>query len=352
MAGFSRKNARADGNDTENHYSFLRENENNPYQNVFVDSLERVTQDDLGEEPEKPKRSFGDIVFQVLQKLILVGAAVAFIVAGVHIGYRMYAYQQAEDIYSSLVDSVFSTDRNSESVIPYALQSPLTPLLAQVNTERKTEDNNPQGTASETNELFQNMKRQLSILRRSYPEIVGWIRMEGSTEINYPIVQTSDNDYYLNHSYDGTYNPSGAIFLDCVNNAQIGTNRHAIIYGHNMMVGSPMFANLLYFRYSSYLKDNHTIEVYTPEALYIYEVFAAYEADGWYVAGENHPWKLDFNYSNEEFLDWIAYIRRRSGIRTDVEITETSRILTLSTCTNVNDGRFVVHAYLSDVITR
>ncbi|MCQ6507852.1 class B sortase, partial [Vibrio parahaemolyticus] len=51
-------------------------------------------------------------------------------------------------------------------------------------------------------------------LRQENEHVIGWIYCEG-TVINYPVVQGSDNQYYLKHAYDGTYTTSGSIFIDC-----------------------------------------------------------------------------------------------------------------------------------------
>ena len=78
-------------------------------------------------------------------------------------------------------------------------------------------------------------------LKSTNESIVGWIEVPG-TSISYPIVQGDDNSWYLYHTISGQSNPSGAIFLDYRNNSDF-TDRHSLIYGHNMRDGS-MFAGL------------------------------------------------------------------------------------------------------------
>ena len=73
-------------------------------------------------------------------------------------------------------------------------------------------------------------------LQKINPDIVGWIYIEG-TQINYPVVQGNDNQYYLKHLFSGEWNGSGCIFLDSRNRADF-SDRHSIIYGHHMKIST------------------------------------------------------------------------------------------------------------------
>ena len=86
-------------------------------------------------------------------------------------------------------------------------------------------------------------------LRESGPDIIGWLNLP-DTVINYPVTQTDDNEYYLHHLYDGTYNKVGCLFADYENKADF-SDRNTIIYGHNMRDGS-MFAVLNEYDEQSY----------------------------------------------------------------------------------------------------
>ena len=74
-------------------------------------------------------------------------------------------------------------------------------------------------------------------LAQTNPEVVGWIYAPG-TNINYPVVQATDNSKYLNTLFDGTSNASGAIFLDYEDNAPGMVDQQTTIYGHHMNDGS------------------------------------------------------------------------------------------------------------------
>jgi sortase B len=107
-------------------------------------------------------------------------------------------------------------------------------------------------------------------------DIVGWVMIPG-TRVNYPIVQASDNDYYLNHLFDKTSSDAGAIFLDSENDPAI-TGWNNIIYGHNLIDGS-MFASLKSYRERAFLDEHRTVLLATPEKNYRLEVVAALVCD-------------------------------------------------------------------------
>jgi sortase B len=113
-------------------------------------------------------------------------------------------------------------------------------------------------------------------LRGINPDIVGWVVIPG-TRINYPIVQASDNEFYLHHLFDKTYSDAGAIFLDGENDPAI-TGENNIIYGHNLLDGS-MFAGLKAYREQGFFDEHRTILLATPEANYRLEVDAALVCD-------------------------------------------------------------------------
>lgn len=318
-------------------FAFIDEARENPYQNVFIASLETLTQDDLAAPAKRKKEDPIDAVIALLRRIIFIAAVIAFCVSGVYIVYKNIAYKQSEDLYA---------DIQNIADVKYAMPARPSPLLMPVNGDRSQN----QAVQEDTyNEMFEKMKGHLASLQKKSEEVVGWLRVEGETEIDYPIVQHTDNDYYLTHAYNGTYNPAGAIYLDYKNLTRFSDNRHTIIYGHNMRSGSPMFANLLKYKSQEFFENNRYIKVYMRDALYTYEIFAAYSANPVLAADKNHAWRMNFNHDNDLFLEWIDAVRARSNIKNDVKIDGSSRILTLSTCTNYDYNRYVVHAVLIKV---
>ena len=161
-------------------------------------------------------------------------------------------------------------------------------------------------------------------------DTVGYISIEG-LDINYPVVQTSDNDYYLNHSFDKSKSSTGSIFMDYRNNSM--DDRNTVIYGHNMKDGS-MFGKLKSLKNMG----STTIYYYENNNTYIFKVFSIYEIDA-----EDYYTKT--NISDTEYLDFLNTLKERSINKYDYNPSLEDKILTLSTCSS-SKRRLVVHAAL------
>lgn len=164
-------------------------------------------------------------------------------------------------------------------------------------------------------------------LREVNPDIVGWIRIP-DTPIDYPILQGSDNSYYLKHTYDDQYSDFGSIFLD-VRCAFLDSN--TVIYGHNTRNGS-MFGSLKEYRNENYLKKHPYIYVLYGNVERKYRIIALLDVD---TTKKDPAYTL--NCINEEKQkEWLETQLSKSllpVIKTD-EITGKEKILTLSTCTS------------------
>ena len=181
-------------------------------------------------------------------------------------------------------------------------------------------------------------------LRETAPNVVGWLVQE-DTAINYPITQTEDNDYYLTHLYDGTYNKAGCLFSDYENRADF-SDRSTIVYGHNMRDGS-MFASLNQYRKQSYYEAHPTMILLTPEGGYVVELFASFNASPKESGKNDSPWRLDFE-NDADFTVWLSAMTSRSLIQTETAVTARDKVLTLSTCNGSGD-RFIVMGKLTAV---
>ena len=168
------------------------------------------------------------------------------------------------------------------------------------------------------------------------PDTIGFIKVMG-TNINYPFVQTIDNDYYLNRSYDKTYNNAGWIFLDYRNNEF--NDKNTIIYGHGRINGT-MFGSLKDTLKSSWQnnKDNYIIKISTEKENSIWQIFSVYK-----IATTSDY--LQTTFSDNEFESFINLIKGRSSYNFETNVTNEDKVLTLSTCYNDND-KMVVHAKL------
>lgn len=160
-------------------------------------------------------------------------------------------------------------------------------------------------------------------LQQVNSDVIGWICIEG-TKINYPIVQTTDNDYYLNRLVDRTYNGAGSIFMDFRNLPDF-SDYHTVIYGHNMKNGT-MFAPITDYKKKGFHEEHPVGMIMTPEKNFRFEIIGGYVADP-----DDPAWNLDFN-TEEECLDWLRDAMRRSTVGGDYVPTGGEKIITLSTC--------------------
>ncbi len=206
---------------------------------------------------------------------------------------------------------------------------------AQVGGQYVVSDSDSEGTVENTVVDENGELLYFASLLEQYPDIVGWITVPG-TVIDYPVVQGSDNEYYLTHDYKGDENRNGAIYLDCrVTFGQDGISRNAVIHGHNMRSGV-MFENLTRYDDPEFFKRNYAVRFDTLYEKSEWVIFAVMKIDAY--GGENNMPTFDFlitDFENDEaFFDYVSDIRAHSVYDTTdiVTVTEKDRIITMSTC--------------------
>jgi len=178
----------------------------------------------------------------------------------------------------------------------------------------------------------------LEALREVNPDVVGWILIP-DTEINYPLMQGTDNEYYLKQTWDKKKNAVGSIFLEHLSNPDL-TDFNTIVYGHNMNNGS-MFAGLRNYRKQEYWENHPYVYIRSDQGVYRYEIFSSYLAKV-----DSNTYGLEFS-SEESRYAFLHNALVDSVIQTDVEPQTTDRVLTLSTCSGAGySTRWVVHARL------
>ena len=180
-------------------------------------------------------------------------------------------------------------------------------------------------------------------LYKKNKKLIGWLKID-DTNIDYPVMQTVNNEYYLDHNFNQEYDKNGSLFLDKDCNAAF-PNTNMIIYGHHMKSGK-MFGNLNYYSKESYYKEHPRIQFDTiyEEGLYdIMYVFRSriYNEDE--VVFKYYKF-LDVN-SEDEFYSAMDEMARMSLYDTGVTAAYGDKLITLSTCdSSEEDGRFVVVA--------
>ncbi len=177
-------------------------------------------------------------------------------------------------------------------------------------------------------------------LKEKNSDTVGFIKVNG-TNINYPVVQTSDNSFYLNHAFDKTLNNAGWIFAD-YRNDMVNFGRNTIIYGHGRL-NNTMFGSLKNILKSSWYdnKDNYIIKFSTPTENTLWQVFSVYS-----IKVESYYITTDFD-NLDEYNTFLQTLKGRSQKNFNTSVNVNDKIITLSTCQDVaGSGRVVMHAKL------
>ncbi len=244
---------------------------------------------------------------------ILVGFLCLFCAVFLFSGYmllsNMMKNRAAADAYRELRTEV---QRSQSSGGPAATEKP---------AENKKKEEAPPVATVPPKPL---VSMDFSDLQEINPEIIGWIRMEGS-DIDYPIMQTNNNSYYLTHLYNREYNNNGSIFMDCRNSADF-SDKNTVLYGHHMRNDVAMFASLKWYKDQEFYEANPTITLFTPEGDYLIELICGTVENG------NHEF-ISFDFEDSEaFLSYIEEFRSRSTFTSDVEVQSGDQIVSLCTC--------------------
>ena len=189
----------------------------------------------------------------------------------------------------------------------------------------------------ENNQEKEEFKIDFDKLKKDNNDTKGWIQVN-NTNINYPVVQYRNNDYYLTHSFDKKYTDAGWVFLDYRNNID-DFDKNTIIYGHARL-DRTMFGTLKNILKKDWYtnKNNQIIKLYTLNEYTEWQVFSVYhiETENYYITTE---------FTNDEFKKFIKVLKNRSIYNFNVEVNENDKILTLSTC-HLKNEKIVLHAKL------
>ena len=166
-------------------------------------------------------------------------------------------------------------------------------------------------------------------------DIIAWIRIP-DTNISYPVVQGSTNSEYIHKSIYGNYLKAGTIFVDS-NISDPFNCANTIIYGHNLGNGT-MFSDLRKYKNTEFGNEHNIIYIYFPDDTVLHYKFVSFHVVNSTNTNIYNPYVTDVvDYSDYVFAD---------NYYPDTELKETDRLITLSTCTNWGDTRYVLHAKL------
>lgn len=185
--------------------------------------------------------------------------------------------------------------------------------------------------------LHTSLKVDFTKLKNINKDVVGWIQFDEPERISYPVVKGEDNDKYLTTTFEGKQNSAGTLFMDMMNEGDF-SDRNTFVYGHNMKNGS-MFGQLRKFKTKDYYEQNPYFYIYTPDGKEVkYQIFAVC------IVEDTSRSYTRFYNSDEEYLEYLKYIKSLARYNTGVELTKESKIVSLSTCTNVSETqRLLIH---------
>lgn len=249
-----------------------------------------------------------------MRKLINIILVAIIIVCLSIIGYKYYNYNKDDKLNSEIQD--------------------LQPVINEASDldNNSSGENDGQDQSKDGDYVNSANEEQLKSINSDYKM---WIQIE-NTNINYPVVQSSDNDYYLKHNFRKESNISGTVFVESAND--IDNDKNIILYGHNMRNGT-MFNNITNYKEESFFNEDNKISIIMNNTLYEYEVFSVYVKN---VSEVN----LAIGFANEdEFINYAYNEADESLYKKDVDFSAEDNLITLVTCSyEFTDARTIVVA--------
>ena len=238
-----------------------------------------------------------------MRKIINIILVAIIIVCLSIIGYKYYNYNKDDKLNSEIQD--------------------LQPVINEASDldNNSSGENDGQDQSKEGNYVNSANEEELKSINSDYKM---WIQIE-NTNINYPVVQGSDNDYYLKHNFRKESNISGTVFVESAND--IDNDKNIILYGHNMRNGT-MFNNITNYKEESFFNEDNKISIIMNNTLYEYEVNLA----------------IGFA-SEDEFINYAYNEADESLYKKEVDFSAEDNLITLVTCSyEFTDARTIVVA--------
>lgn len=277
----------------------------------FIDSDDNFPDEDYIDEDD------ADAVFDrnekvkkrsdIIRRIILVISVGVFIFAAYNLINIFLAYHKADVIYDNIQQDVLDEDSHTKVVIGEDEQEVEIPFTY-------------------------NHQALLNINSQG----IGYIYIP-SIDCRLPMVQGDDNDYYLTHTFNKEYSANGCLFEDYRINGGLSASQ-IIIYGHNMRNGA-MFGKLKNYQDYSFWNNsgNDVLYIYTGNVIKKYKIFSCYISE---AISDTYT----FNFPTlESMRDYAVNMKAKSMYDTGVDVSTATQVITLSTCTNDGEQRFIVH---------
>ena len=245
-------------------------------------------------------------------------------------GSNYNSMQKVEDIQEDIQNAIISYEekiKEEETIPPEVIVTP-------DDVEEPEEIEPPKEEKKITNDM--------AALLEMNEDTVGWLKVN-DTNVDYPVVQAEDNDYYLKKNFNKKNDASGWIFMDYRADAT-DLSQNTIIFGHNMYYSGVMFGTLYKTKYPNWYtkEENQIIEFNTLYENHKWQIFSIYT-----VPSTNDYLIANFS-TDEKYQEFINMITKRSIYTFNTPVSVNDKILTLSTCASNGTKRLVIHAVLLD----
>lgn len=286
-------------------------------------------------EQQNLKKSYtGSDIVRIVMRLV---GVVLLLGAGGYLCSILWEYKAGEAEYKALQEMVFSATVEEEAADEGSSNSSNIDFVA----EESVEDAGSLQAPSEEKEAVpkivteEQIMQAIRTLKEQNEDVIGWISFD-NLDISYPIMQGVDNNEYLRHTFSKKYNKAGSIFMEAENTSDF-EDCHTIIYGHNMKNLS-MFGQLKYYKDDGFYDEHQYFTIYTEENVYRYQIFAYYD-----ISATGDVYAIGFAH-DAVFGEFVNNMVTRSYYDTGVEVAESDKVITLSTCSTSEENRFVVNA--------
>lgn len=277
---------------------FIDSDDNSPDE----DYIDEDDADAVFDRNEKAKK-----MSDIIRRIILVISVGVFIFAAYNLINIFLAYHKADVIYDNIQQDVLDEDSHTKVVIGEDEQEVEIPFTY-------------------------NHQALLNINSQG----IGYIYIP-SIDCRLPMIQGDDNDYYLTHTFNKEYSANGCLFEDYRINGGLSSSQ-IIIYGHNMRNGA-MFGKLKNYQDYSFWNNsgNDVLYIYTGNVIKEYKIFSCYISE---AISDTYT----FNFPTlESMRDYAVNMKAKSMYDTGVDVSTATQVITLSTCTNDGEQRFIVH---------
>ena len=283
------------------------------------------------EEKTKAKRKRIHVIIYLLLSILIILSLIYII--------NFFSLRQEAKEQSKLLSAIDIYEKESAKEVSQNML-----VDEEEKVESKSEEKGETITTENTDERNEETERMLQVkeLQGQNADIIGWLEIE-NTNINYPVLQGTDNRYYMTHNYKKENSKNGSIFLDANYNWNIPSN-NLLIYGHNLGNGM-MFQELLKYEKESFYQEHPIIRFTTAEEDAKYEIISAFKSRV-YRKSEKNVFRYYFFLNSEleeEYNQFVKNAKNASLYPIDTTASYGDQLITLSTCSYyVQDGRFAV----------